>query len=206
MTPRVALIHDFLLDLRGAERVFAAICDAWPEADVFTAVYDEAGTEGRFADRTIHTSFLQRLHPTSRTFRPLLPFYPHAVESFDLRGYDTVISSSSAWAHGVLVDPGAVHVCYCHNPFRYAWTEREATLRGARPGSCARRCASCSRAGASGTGSPRSASTATSPTRAPPRSASAATSAASRPSCTRRWSSTASRRARWARTTSCWPS
>jgi len=129
MAPRVALIHDFLLDLRGAERVFAAICDAWPDADVFTAVYDEAGTEGRFADRRIRTSFLQRLHPTSRTFRPLLPFYPHAVESFDLRGYDTVISSSSAWAHGVLVDPGAVHVCYCHNPFRYAWTEREATLR-----------------------------------------------------------------------------
>ena len=133
MASRVALIHDFLLDLRGAERVFAAICDAWPEADVFTAVYDEAGTEGRFADRNVQTSFLQRLRPTSRTFRPLLPLYPHAVESFDLRGYDTVISSSSAWAHGVLVDPGAVHVCYCHNPFRYAWTEREATLRARSP-------------------------------------------------------------------------
>jgi len=130
--PRVALIHDFLLDLRGAERVFAAMCDQWPDATVFTAVYDERGTEGRFADRAVHTSFLQRLRPTSRTFRPLLPLYPHAVESFDMRGYDTVISSSSAWAHGVLVDPGAVHVCYCHNPFRYAWTEREATV-AARP-------------------------------------------------------------------------
>jgi glycosyltransferase involved in cell wall biosynthesis len=133
MAARVALIHDFLLDLRGAERVFAAICDAWPEADVFTAVYDEAGTEGRFADRNVHTSFLQRLHLTAGTFRPLLPLYPHAVESFDLRGYDTVISSSSAWAHGVLVDPGAVHVSYCHNPFRYAWSEREATLRARSP-------------------------------------------------------------------------
>src|SRR5690242_4092765 len=133
MAQRVALVHDFLLDLRGAERVFAAICDLWPEADVFTAVYDEAGTEGRFADRHVHTSFLQRLRPTARTFRPLLPLYPHAVESFDLRGYDTVISSSSAWAHGVLVDPGAVHVCYCHNPFRYAWSEREATLAARSP-------------------------------------------------------------------------
>jgi glycosyltransferase involved in cell wall biosynthesis len=133
MARRVALIHDFLLDLRGAERVFAAICDAWPDADIFTAVYDEAGTEGRFAQRNVRTSFLQRLRPTSRTFRPLLPFYPHAIESFDLRGYDTVISSSSAWAHGVLVDPGAVHVCYCHNPFRYAWTEREATLQARGP-------------------------------------------------------------------------
>jgi glycosyltransferase involved in cell wall biosynthesis len=133
MAARVALIHDFLVDLRGAERVFAAICDAWPEADVFTAVYDEEGTEGRFAERQVHTSFLQRLRPTARTFRPLLPLYPHAVESFDLRGYDTVISSSSAWAHGVLVDPGAVHVCYCHNPFRYAWSEREATLQARGP-------------------------------------------------------------------------
>jgi glycosyltransferase involved in cell wall biosynthesis len=126
--PRVALVHDFLLDLRGAERVFAAICDAWPEADVFTAVYDEEGTEGRFAARAPRTSFLQSLRPTARTFRVLLPLYPHAIESLDLRGYDIVVSSSSAWAHGVLVDPGAVHVCYCHNPFRYAWTEREATV------------------------------------------------------------------------------
>jgi glycosyltransferase involved in cell wall biosynthesis len=133
MAPRVALVHDFLLDLRGAERVFAAICDAWPDADVYTAVYDERGTEGRFAGRRPRTSFLQRVRPTSRTFRPLLPLYPHAIESFDLRGYDIVISSSSAWAHGVLVDPGATHVCYCHNPFRYAWTEREATLRARNP-------------------------------------------------------------------------
>jgi glycosyltransferase involved in cell wall biosynthesis len=132
MAPRVALVHDFLLDVRGAERVFAAICDAWPQADVFTAVYDEEGTEGRFAARAPRTSFLQALRPTARTFRVLLPLYPHAIESLDLRGYDVVISSSSAWAHGVLVDPGAVHVCYCHNPFRYAWTEREATV-AARP-------------------------------------------------------------------------
>jgi glycosyltransferase involved in cell wall biosynthesis len=133
MAPRVALVHDFLLDLRGGERVFSAICDAWPEAEVFTTIYDERGTEGRFAARHPRTSFLQRLRPTARTFRPLLPLYPHAVESLDLRGYDTVISSSSAWAHGVLVDPGAVHVCYCHNPFRYAWSEREATLAARSP-------------------------------------------------------------------------
>jgi glycosyltransferase involved in cell wall biosynthesis len=129
---RVALVHDFLLDLRGAERVFAAICDAWPEADVFTAVYDEDGTEGRFAARSPRTSFLQRVRPNARTFRALLPLYPYAIESLDLRGYELVISSSSAWAHGVLPDPGAVHVCYCHNPFRYAWSEREATLAARR--------------------------------------------------------------------------
>jgi glycosyltransferase involved in cell wall biosynthesis len=125
---RVALVHDFLLDVRGAERVFEAICGVWPEADVFTAVYDEHGTEGRFAHRNIHTSFLQHARPTARTFRALLPLYPYAVEAFDLREYDLVISSASAWAHGVIVDEQAVHICYCHNPFRYAWNAREGTL------------------------------------------------------------------------------
>jgi glycosyltransferase involved in cell wall biosynthesis len=125
---RVALVHDFLLDLRGAERVFLSLCDAFPEADVFTAVYDEDGTEGRFAGRNVRTTFLQALRPTARTFRVLLPFYPGAMESLDLRGYDVVVSSSSAWAHGVIPDESAVHICYCHNPFRYAWNARDETL------------------------------------------------------------------------------
>jgi glycosyltransferase involved in cell wall biosynthesis len=131
--PRVALIHDFLLDVRGAERVFAALCDLFPDADLFTAIYDEQGTDGWFAGRNITTSFLQRLRPTAKTFRPLLPLYPYAMEALDLSGYDVVVSSSSAWAHGVLVDPEAVHVSYCHNPFRYAWNAREATLSGRNP-------------------------------------------------------------------------
>ncbi|MGZ8635197.1 MAG: glycosyltransferase [Solirubrobacteraceae bacterium] len=130
---RVALVHDFLVDVRGAERVFLAVCDLFGEADVFTAVYDEEGTEGRFAHRTVHTSYLQRLRPTARTFRALLPLYPAAMESLDLRGYDLVISSSSAWAHGVIPDEDAVHVSYCHNPFRYAWNARQETLAARGP-------------------------------------------------------------------------
>jgi glycosyltransferase involved in cell wall biosynthesis len=130
---RVALVHDFLLDLRGAERVFLSLCDAFPEADVFTAVYDEQGTEGRFAGRNVHTSWLQALRPTARTFRALLPFYPAAMESLDLRGYDVVLSSSSAWAHGVIPEESAVHVCYCYNPFRYAWNARDETLASRDP-------------------------------------------------------------------------
>src|SRR3954449_13082393 len=109
---RVALVHDFLVDFRGAERVFLAMCDIWPEADVFTAVYDEQGTEGRFAHRNVQTSFLNRLHPTARHFRALLPLYPSAIESLDLAGYDVVVSSSSAWAHAVICDEDSVHVCY----------------------------------------------------------------------------------------------
>jgi glycosyltransferase involved in cell wall biosynthesis len=130
---RVALVHDFLVDVRGAERVFLAVCDLFGQADLFTAVYDEEGTEGRFAHRTVHTSFLQRLRPNARTFRALLPLYPAAMESLDLRGYDLVISSSSAWAHGVIPDEDAVHVCYCHNPFRYAWNARQETLAARGP-------------------------------------------------------------------------
>ena len=130
--PRTALVHDFLLDLRGAERAFLAICDLWPEADVYTAVYDEEGTEGRFAHRDVRTSFLQRLRPSARTFRGLLPLYPAAIESLDLSGYDLVISSSSAWAHAVICDEGSVHVCYCYNPFRYAWNARDRALRDRR--------------------------------------------------------------------------
>jgi len=126
--PRVALVHDFLIGVRGAERVFFEICDLYPEADVFSPIYDEAGTEGRLADRRVHTSFLQRLRPGRRTFRGLLPLYPAAIRSFDLSGYDLVISSSSAWAHAVRRGDQATHVCYCHNPFRYAWNERDRTL------------------------------------------------------------------------------
>ena len=129
---RIALVHDFLLDLRGAERVFLAMCDLWPEADVYTAVYDPKGTGGRFEHRSVRASFLQRLRPTSRTFRTLLPLYPAAIESFDLSAYDLVVSSSSAWAHAVICDVDTVHVSYCHNPFRYAWNDRDATL-AARP-------------------------------------------------------------------------
>jgi glycosyltransferase involved in cell wall biosynthesis len=125
---RVALVHDFLLDVRGAERVFLELCEMWPDADVYTAIYDEEGTEGRLAGRQVYSSFLQRLRPSAKTFRVLLPFYPAAIESFDLHGYDLVVSSSSAWAHAVLCDERSVHVSYCHNPFRYAWNDRDRTL------------------------------------------------------------------------------
>ena len=129
---RVALVHDFLLDLRGAERVFLEMCDLWPDAPVYTAVYDEEGTEGRFAHRDVRCTFLQKLRPTARTFRSLLPFYPAAIESLDLSEFDLVVSSSSAWAHAVLCNEHTLHVSYCHNPFRYAWNDRDRTLASRR--------------------------------------------------------------------------
>jgi len=126
--PRTALVHDFMISLRGADRVFLEICDLYPNADIFTPIYDEQATEGLLAHRNVTTSFLQRLRPNSRNFRAFLPLYPAAIESFDLRGYELVISSSSAWAHAVICEERAVHVCYCHNPFRYAWNERRRAL------------------------------------------------------------------------------
>ena len=125
---RVALVHDFLVDLRGADRVFLEIADIWPDAPIYTAVYDEDGTEGRFAGRDVRTSFLQRLRPSAATFRAFLPLYPSAIESFDLTDYDLVLSSSSAWAHAVICHEHTKHVSYCYNPFRYAWNDRERTL------------------------------------------------------------------------------
>jgi glycosyltransferase involved in cell wall biosynthesis len=124
----VGLVHDYLLVMRGAERTFAEIAECWPDATIHTTIYDPRGTEGRFDGRDVTTSNLQRLGVRQRGFRLLLPFFPRAVEGLPVAEYDIVVSSSSAFAHGVRPAPGAVHVCYCHTPFRYAWHERETAL------------------------------------------------------------------------------
>jgi glycosyltransferase involved in cell wall biosynthesis len=121
----VVLAHDYLLVMRGAERTFAALAEEYREAPIFTLLYDEQGTHGRFAGRSITTSPLQRLGASQATFRRLLPLYPLAVERLRLPAAEVVLSSSSAFAHGVHAPDGAVHVCYCYTPFRYAWYEQE---------------------------------------------------------------------------------
>lgn len=122
------LVHDYLLVLRGAERSFAAMCDLWPEAPVATLLHDEAVFAERLAGHRVRTSPLQRLGAGQSTFKVLLPVLPWAVERLDVRGHGLVVSSSSAFAHGVRPDPGAVHVCYCYTPFRYAWYEQAAGI------------------------------------------------------------------------------
>lgn len=126
--PRVALVHDYLLVMRGAERTFAAIAECWPDAPIYTLLYDENGTEGRFAGRDIRTSHLQRLGVGQRGFRRLLPAFPWAVKTLPVHQHDLVISSSSAFAHGVRAANDGCHVCYCHSPFRYAWFETQRAL------------------------------------------------------------------------------
>jgi glycosyltransferase involved in cell wall biosynthesis len=129
--PSVGLVHDYLLVTRGAERAFSAIAACWPNTPIYTLLYDERGVDGRFDPGRVRTSYLQRLGPRQRHFRALLPFFPHATERLPVQEHDLIISSSSAFAHGVRPRPGAIHVCYCYTPFRYAWHEYERTLADA---------------------------------------------------------------------------
>ena len=131
------LVHDYLLVMRGAERTFARIADIWSRAPITTLLYDHEVFGERLAGHHVRTSRLQRLGARQSTFKALLPALPAAAERLPVAGHDLVVSSSSAFAHGVRPDPGAVHVCYCHAPFRYAWNERESGVaqvpRAARP-------------------------------------------------------------------------
>ncbi len=123
-----ALVHDYLLVMRGAERTFAAIAECWTDAPIYTLLYDPAGTNGRFAGWEVRPSPLQRLRVRQHGFRRLLPLFPLVAERLPVGGHDLVISSSSAFAHGARAAEGAVHVCYCHSPFRYAWHARSTAL------------------------------------------------------------------------------
>ncbi|MGH7716310.1 MAG: glycosyltransferase [Vulcanimicrobiaceae bacterium] len=103
----------------GAERVFAHIANAWPDAPVYTALYDERVCGDLVASARVRTSFLQRVPLGKRFFRALAPLYPAAFERLNLAPYDLIVSSTTAWAKGVRTAPGAVHVCYINTPSRF---------------------------------------------------------------------------------------
>jgi glycosyltransferase involved in cell wall biosynthesis len=113
--------------MRGAERTFAEMSACWPDAPIYTLLHDSDGATS-FEGREIHTSYLQRLGVDQKRFRYLLPLFPRAAERLPVADYDVIVSSSSAFAHGVRPHPGALHVCYCHSPFRYAWFERDRAM------------------------------------------------------------------------------
>ncbi len=129
MNSRVALAHDYLLVMRGAERTFREIAAVWPQAPIHTLLYDERATHGAFSGRPITTSPLQRLGIGQARFRTFLPLYPWAVRALPVEPHDLLVSSSSAFVHGLRAAPGAGHVCYCHSPFRYAWHDRADAFR-----------------------------------------------------------------------------
>src|SRR5580700_6340997 len=115
---RTAIVHYWLVNMRGGEKVLEALCRLMPEADIFTLYYDPERVSPFLRSRRIHTSFL---NPLRRHYRTLLPLAPMALEQFDLRDYDLVVSSEAGPAKGVLTASGTRHVCYCHTPMRYLW-------------------------------------------------------------------------------------
>lgn len=127
---KIALVHDFLVSYGGAERVFEDLCALYPEAPLYTLLYDQNRMEGHFTGRTIRTSWLQGLPGfLRRRYRFLLPFFPAAIESLDLREFDLVISSSGAWSKGIVTRLNTTHVAYLHSPMRYAWDYHEDYVR-----------------------------------------------------------------------------
>lgn len=118
---KTALVHDYLNQAGGAERVVRYLHEAYPDAPIFTSIYDRDNMPEEFRKMDIRTSFMQRLPFVMKHFKKYLPLYPFAFESFDLSGYDTIISSSSAWGKGIKKKAGSTHICYCHSPMRFVW-------------------------------------------------------------------------------------
>ncbi|HEY2718670.1 MAG TPA: glycosyltransferase [Solirubrobacteraceae bacterium] len=134
--PRVAVVHDWLTTPGGSEQVVHQLLLMFPEAELFTSIYDPDPWPREITERKVHASFLDRIPGARRNHQKLLPLMNAAFRSFDLSGFDLVLSSSHACAKNVRKAPGALHVCYCHTPMRYAWEkeflEGEQLPRGAR--------------------------------------------------------------------------
>ena len=117
----LALIHDWLNQLGGAEDVLAALVDLYPDAPLYTSLYDRERMPAHWREWDIRTSFIDRLPFAHRKQQLYFPLYPFAFEQFDLRGYDVVLSNKSGFCHGVITGPETMHVCYCLTPTRYVW-------------------------------------------------------------------------------------
>ena len=126
---KIALIHDYLVQYGGAERVLEAFTEIFPKAPIYTMVYDQKLMKGAFSNCKIHTSFLQKI-PFIGSHHRLFPLLmPMAIEQFDLSEYDVVLSSSNSYAKGVITMPHTLHITYCHTPMRYAWDDCHKYLR-----------------------------------------------------------------------------
>jgi glycosyltransferase involved in cell wall biosynthesis len=118
---RTALVHDYLNQAGGAERVVECLHEVFPQAPIFTSIYDKKRMPDIFRSMDVRTSFMQHLPLVMKHFKKYLPLFPFAFESFNLSGYDLVLSSSSAWGKGIRKGKGATHICYCHSPMRFVW-------------------------------------------------------------------------------------
>ena len=126
---KIALVHDYLNQYGGAERVLEAIAEIFPSAPIFTLIYSPKHIRGAFSDKEIHTSFLQKF-PLVKSHHRVFPLLmPVAVEKFNLSKYDIVFSDSTSFAKGVITKPETLHICYCHTPPRYAWDDSHKYIR-----------------------------------------------------------------------------
>ncbi len=122
---QVALVHDYLNQMGGAERVVLALHEIFPDAPLYTSIYDPKCVDTAFQKIDVRTTFMQKLPLVKKHHQPFLPLYPFAMERLDLRGYDLVLSSSSAFGKGVITRPETMHICYCHTPMRWCWNYDE---------------------------------------------------------------------------------
>ena len=118
----VAIVHYWLVGMRGGEKVVEALCRLFPEATIFTHVYAPDAVSDLIRSRDVRTSFIDRLPRSRRLYKSYLPLMPLALEQLDLRKYDLIISSEAGPAKGIVPPPDSVHVCYCHSPMRYIWS------------------------------------------------------------------------------------
>ena len=126
---KLAIVHDYLNQMGGAENVLLVLHDLFPEAPIFTTIYEPSLVHPDFKRMDIRTTFMQRLPFVHRHHQAFLPVFPFAIESIDLRGYDVVLSMSSAWSKNVVTRPEQCHVNYCLTPMRFAWTFEEYVAR-----------------------------------------------------------------------------
>lgn len=121
----IALVHDWLVSMRGGEKVLEVLCELFPGATLFTLVHRKGSCSQTIERMNIRTSFLQKLPMGIRHYQHYLPLFPSAIKRFNLQEFDLVISSSSAAAKGVNVRSDAIHICYCHTPMRYIWDQHD---------------------------------------------------------------------------------
>jgi len=126
---KLALVHDYLIQDGGAERVLQVFQQMWPEAPTYALFHDPERVGSAFDGKDIRTSFLQDVPLALRNYKWFMPFMPAATEHYDLNGYDVVLSSTSAFAKGVITRPDALHFCYCHTPTRYLWSDTHSYVR-----------------------------------------------------------------------------
>jgi glycosyltransferase involved in cell wall biosynthesis len=118
---RVAIVHYWLIGMRGGEKVIEQLCKLYPQADIFTHVHDANAVSQEINAHRVTTSFISRLPAARKRYKSYLPLMPMALEQLDLRGYDLIISSESGPSKGIIPPPESLHICYCHSPMRYIW-------------------------------------------------------------------------------------